>query len=405
MAQAQGIYKQFAYKKQSAQGTPASGAGGQLLRRETATLNEEKDIFSSNEITSHQQYTGDQYGVQRINGSLSGVLSPDTYADFMGSVLCTDFAAVTAITGLSLTLAGAGPTFTVTRSAGSWLTDGIKQGHVVRITAGTYTGVARDINLLVVAVTSATVLTVRVLNGSTLSAQGPVATSTVTVIGKVSSAAVSSHTDDWYTLEEWHSDISRSRLKTDVKIGRLELGLPSNGNATIQMGMMGLDASESGSQVLTSPTIETSTPIMTGVNGYLLLNSGAVIIATSMNLVIDGQQQFGEATIGSKILGDIVKGDLRVSGSLTAMFEDETLADYFRNETTIPVTFVLMENLTDTANFIAFTMPRTKLVSASVDDGKKQIIQTLNFTAEYNGSGGAGVQTNPGIIMIQDSAA
>jgi hypothetical protein len=50
---------------------------------------------------------------------------------------------------------------------------------MVRITAGTYTGVARDINLLVTGVT-ATILTVLVPNGKTLSAQGPIATSTIT---------------------------------------------------------------------------------------------------------------------------------------------------------------------------------------------------------------------------------
>jgi len=117
MAFAEGINKIVSYKKQVGQGTAASGSGGQKLRRETATFNNPKDTFSANEINSHQQHTGDTHGVAKPQGTVSGVLSPKTYADFIGSVLRKDFAAVSSITGLTLTIAASGDFWTVKQGA------------------------------------------------------------------------------------------------------------------------------------------------------------------------------------------------------------------------------------------------------------------------------------------------
>jgi hypothetical protein len=65
------------------------------------------------------------------------------------------FTSVTAITGISITIAGAGPTYTVTRSAGSWLTDGIKFGQCGRLTAGAFNAANLNKNLAVISLTAA----------------------------------------------------------------------------------------------------------------------------------------------------------------------------------------------------------------------------------------------------------
>ena len=59
---AQGLYKKVSYKKQSGIGSAATGSGGQIIRRDSATFTKTKQTFSSNEINSFQQYTGDNYG-------------------------------------------------------------------------------------------------------------------------------------------------------------------------------------------------------------------------------------------------------------------------------------------------------------------------------------------------------
>jgi hypothetical protein len=403
MTVAQGIYKKLAYKKQSALGTAASGASGQYLRREKSSFNKMKDTYSNDEIVSHQQYTGDTYGVGKTKGDLNGVLSPGTYATLLGSLLRKDMTATAAVTAVTLTIAGSGP-YTVVRSAGSWLTDGVKIGDVVRITAGTYTGTARDINLLVTGVVALT-LTVLVPNGSTLTAQGPVASSTLTVIGKKSVVPITGHTNDYYTFEEWFNDLSKSRTYVDTQISMAEIGIPATGNSTIKLEALGLSRAKGSSQVLTSPTAETTTNILTAANAMILVNGSRTLVGTSLSLKVDDQLQYGDAVIGSNSLSDVTKGDVKVSGSVSVQYDGETVSTLFDNETVTSIIAVLFDGTSATADFIGFTIPAVKLMKDDIDDGKKQLVMACDFTAQINTSGGAVLANDQGIISIQDSQA
>jgi len=403
MTVAQGQLKKLAYKKQTALGTAASGSGGQYLRRETSAFNKMKDTYDANEIVSHQQDTGISYGVSKTQGSLSGVISPATYSTLIASIMRKDLAAVTALTTLSLTIAGSGP-FTITRAAGDFLAGGIKIGHVIRITAGTYTGTARDINLLVTGVT-ATVLTVVVPNGSTLSAQGPIASSTITVMGKTTIVPTSGHTTDYYTFEEWYSDLSRSRTYTDTMIASADISVPATGNSTISLSMLGLGRTKGSSQVLTTPTVETTTTILSSSNAYILVNGTRTTVATGLSLKIDGSTQHGEPVIGSRVLTDLVRGDVKVSGSFTAVHDAETTSDLYENETAIQIIAVLFADSSATSDFVSFVLPRIKLLKDDIDDGKKQLVASYDFVGEYNGSGGAALASDQTILSFQDSAA
>lgn len=403
MTDAQGIYKQLAYKKQTAKGSAASGSSGQLLRRETATFNLQKDTYSANEINSHQQHTGDKHGVGQVNGQVNGNLSPATYKDMLQSLLRKDFAATADITGLSLTIAGSGP-YTVTRSAGDFLTGGIKIGDVVRLAGGSLAAANAGKNLLVTGVT-ATVLTVLVVNGSTMTAEGPIASCTVSVPGKKSWVPTASHTNDYYTFEEWLSDLSKSRTYTDCQIGKADIALPGTGLSTIQLAAMGLARTKGSSQVLTSPTAETSTEILAAVNGLILVGGTEYGSVTGLNISIDGQMNFGEAVIGSNLRSDITKGDVKVSGSFTAVKQSETLSDFLDSENSTSIIAVVTENDDADADFVVFVMSKVKILSDDADDGKKQVVESFNWTAEINGDGGASLANHNTIVSVQDSNA
>jgi hypothetical protein len=402
MAQGQGIYKQIIVKKQVSRGTAASGSGGFLLRRETANFKLAKDTFTANEITSHQQSTGDTYGVGKADGTVAGVLSPSTYNFAIENVLRAAAVATSAIASLTLTIAADGDNWSVTRSTGDFLSGGIKIGDVVRLAGANLDPANVGINLLVLGVT-ATVLTVAVLNGDALTAESAKASSTVSVPGKKVKAPLTGHTNDYFTIESWHADIARSLVYRDMQAGKIDIGLPSTGNATISIPFMGLDEAKSGSQVLTSPTAETTTPILTAVNGYLIIGTSRVVIATSASISIDGGVAFGEATIGSKRIGDLVKGDIKVTGSFTALYEDETIGSYFDDETPVPLIFVVTDSAAPASDFITFSIPKAKVLTKEADDGKKQLIRSHNFSAEINGAGGPALASDKTIITVQDS--
>ena len=201
MAVGQGITRTWAYKVQSAKGTGASGGSGQLLGRTGITLNGVKDTYSSNTIASHQQSNGATHGVGSASGEISAELRCGALGDFMQWVLRKDWAATSAISSLSLTIAASSSNYTVTRATGDFLTGGIKVGDVIRLTGGSLNANNVGKNLVVLNVT-ATILTVNVLNGETLTAEGPVASCTVTVTGKKTWTPTSSHTNQSVTFED-----------------------------------------------------------------------------------------------------------------------------------------------------------------------------------------------------------
>lgn len=402
----QGIATTIARKKQTAKGTPASGSGAQYIRRATGMFTKAKDTYSSQEIRSDQQHSGDKHGIGRSSGTINGELSAGTYGTELASILRKDMAATAEITGLSLTIAGSGP-FTITRGSGDFLTGGVKIGDVVRITAGTYTGIARDINLLVTGVT-ATVLTVIVPNGKALSAQGPVASSTLTVIGKKSWVPTSGHTNDWYTFEEGFTDLAvpKYHLWPDQKPVKADISLPPTGIATIALAFLGLGVrTKNGSAQFTSVTAETTTELLTAVNGLILIGGATYVTATGLNFSIDGQAQPGEAVIGSNYVTDVQKGDVKVSGQVTLLHEDEVVSDLFDSENATSIIALVTDNDDDDADFICFVIPRVKVFGDDRDDGKKQIVRTYPFTAEINGTGGAALASHQTTISIQDSQA
>lgn len=403
MAVAQGIYKVVSYKKQTGIGAAASGAGGTQVRRETATFEKMKDTYDANEIVSHQQDTGVAYLVSKTQGEINGVLSAGSYAPLLASLLRAAFTSGVAITGMSITIAGAGP-YTLTRGSGSYLTDGYKVGDVVRITAGTYTGVARDINLVVTALT-ATVMTVVVPNGKALSAQGPIATSTITVMNKKATVPSTGQANDYYTFEEWMPDATLSRVYSDVQIASADISIPPSAAASVKLALLGLGRTKGAAQILTAPAAAPTTAVLSAVNGVVLVNAAQTIIATSLSLKIDGQLQHGEAVIGSKTISDITKGDVKVSGTFSVLKQDETHANLFDNETACGITAVLFADGTDTSDFISFNVPAVKLTKDQLDDGKKQLISTHDFVAQYNSAGGAAISSDTGIVTIQDSQA
>lgn len=408
MAISKGVFKQLAYKKETTFGTAPGASGAQLLRRVTSTLALTKDTIESNEIRPDQQRGDYRHGTRRVGGSISGELSPKTYADFFGSLLRRDFAAVSALTGLSITIAassivGGVQTYTVTRSAGDFLAGGVKIGHVIRLSAGSFNAANLAKNLLVIGLT-ATVATVITLNRSAMVAEGPIASSTVTVTGKTTFTPTTGHTDQSYGIEEWFGDNSLSELYLGCKIASATVNLAPNGMAQVDFPVIGQDLTTAGSRYFTSPTAVTATAVAAATNGYLVVNGVPIGIVTGLQFTINGNLA-ADPVVGSAVVPEVMVGRLTVSGSLTVYFDSATLRDLFIAETEVALIGVFTSDNTAAADFVTFVMPRIKLTSNSRTDGQQGITQTMAFEALFNSAGGTGVSSEQTTLLMQDSAA
>ena len=206
-------------------------------------------------------------------------------------------------------------------------------------------------------------------------------------------------------MEEWYSDLAKSELYTDVKIAKADIALPATGNATVSFDCPGLGRTRATSQQIASPAVETTTSVLTSVNGCVVIN-GVVTPITSAQVTIDGHIQPGEAEVGSNAISDLVRGEVSVSGQFMAKFSNTTLQDRFDDQTNVKLFLVIAENATATADFVALTMSAVNIFGDAADDGEaKEIIRTYPFTAKLNGQGtgvNGDLQT---ILSIQDSQA
>jgi hypothetical protein len=404
MAVAQGINKKTVYKKQTGLGAPANGTGGQVVRRTTSVFQAPPDTFESNEIVSHQQSTGVGLGVIKPTGKIDGLLSPGTYGALLGSLLRKDMTVGVSATGATISVAASGQNWTLTRAAGSYLTDGFKVGDVVRLTAGAFNALNTQKNLLIIAL-APTIATVRVINGSAMFTEASIPSATIAVTGKKSLVPLSGHTNDYYTFEEWYPDLGRSEAYADQQVGQAALNLPATGNATISLDTVGRTRVLGAAQVLTTPTAETVTDILTAVNGVILVNGVPVTNVTGAQVTINGNAAHSDAVVGSNVVDDIQRGRLAVSGSFTAKFDSVTLQTVFEGRSTTSLVLAVTEDATANADFVVINLPMIKLTGDAPDDGEKAVIRTYPFTAQINGAGGAGLVSDQTIIAIQDSAA
>ncbi|MHB1125239.1 MAG: phage tail tube protein [Ramlibacter sp.] len=400
-----GIARQIRLKRQAAKGTLATADGSWVQRRRDAKFTLKKDAYTTeDEKTASQQLMSNRHGAKLVDASLDGILSPGTYSDVLSAVLRRDFTAGVSATGQSITVAGAGPTYTITRAAGSFLADGFKVGLVCRLTVGAFAAGNLNKNLLITDVT-ATILTVMVVNGTTLTAEGPIATATVAVTGKVTYVPDSGHTAIYYTAEDWNPSVPYSTRSQDVRFLGAQVSLPGQGNATIAFSGNGLDQSTAAAAYFAAPAAETTTDALVAACGVLLMGGAAQAVVTDLSFNIDGKPQPADPVVGATKRPDIFRGKVVVSGSFTAYFESGAMHDNFVNETQISLASVLASGTAANSDFMAFVIPSLKLNSSDGDDAETGQKRTYTFQATFNAAGGAGAATEKTTILVQDSAA
>ncbi len=405
---ATGVFKRVTIKRQAGQGiiAPAGAAGtAQYMRRTSSTLNLTKANYGSAEILPSQQRRDVRHGIRAVSGSISGELSSGGYQLPIEGVLrriATAGPTTGVVANLTFASSGAGSRAgTITRAAGSWLTDGFKVGMVV---AGSGAGVGVNTqNLLIVAAT-ALVLTVRTLNGSDIVAQGAAAGQTIAMRGKHTFIPQLGHTRDYFTIEHWFGDIAVSERFLDTVFTGFTATLPATGMATIEFPAIGLDMQTGVAEYFTTPAAPPAGAITAAVNGAIMVNGVVLATLTGLTVTVAGNNAAPGGVIGSNTDPDIFPGVVDVTGQVTALFTDATLRDLFINETEFTIVGVFTGDNTPLADVISFILPRVKFTGADKDDVQTGITQTLPFTAlEDYIAGGAGTDSEATSIQIQDS--
>lgn len=401
MAAASGSYKQIIVKKQVTAGVLPGATGARTVTRTGGVFNLAKDLLQNQRIRSDFQPNEDRHGARMANGNIVDHLAPGAVTDFLGSALKRVFTTVAAMTGLSITIASlGGGLYTLTRSTGSFITSGLRIGMGARLTAGSF-NVANSNKTLYVVDLTALVATVIVANGSTLVAEGPIATATLTMPGKYSYMPTTGHVNEMYTVEEWYPDVPYSEVYTDWRIGSMALDIPPTGLANITLQGEGRDLAQKGAAAyFTTPAPESNAAVLAGVNGALRVGS-AVVPVTGLQ-VNYGTPYTGDPTLGSYVKENRFAETPTLTGSFTAYFVDGVLPAMFYDETVTSLDLLLTDGNTAACEFLAFSLPRLKVNSSDKSDGKGGVVRTFNWSASANPTAGAREAT---AFAIHDSLA
>ena len=402
---ARGVSKLVSVALESSFGTLPAVAG-QELRRVTSDLNANVSAITSQEILPSQQVRDARHGPQQVAGTISGQLSPQTYAILFKILLRNTFGSANVTTG-AITDTSAVVTngnLVVTSVATNFATGGFYEGDVIRMTGltGSPAGL-NGANFRIVAI-SGKVMTLCPPSSVTPAAWTTGQSVTFTIPGSKIYIPATGQSNTSMSVEHYYQDVGVTELFTGCVVNQIAVNVPPAGFVGFQASLIGkqmiYNGSASGTN-FTSLTAPTTTTSLTGVGGQILYNGAVIAVVTQASVQIAAAVQ-ADPVVGSNYVPAIFPGTVSVRGSLTALFPSgDTLTTDFLNENLVELSLLFTTSPAPGADFVSILMPVTKLMSSTKTDSDRAITRSFQFQALENT--GQNANANLSTVIIQDS--
>jgi hypothetical protein len=369
--------------------------GGQILRRVASTLSLQKESYQSAEIRPDRQIGDYRHGVRRVQGSLSGELSPKTYGDLFEGAYRGTWVAGIAKSETELTSVAMDATLKkITFGGGNPVNEGMRVGHVLRFTnLSESTNNSKNFVVLAFGGTSNRELTVHPAP-TDMAAD---VSFNVTSAGKRLFIPASSHVSRKFGIEHYHEDLDIARLFTECRIAGANVNLPATGMATVEFPVLGRDEeiyTGGSAPFFTGPAAITATGIEQAVNGFIRVGGAIVGVVTGLTINL-GLNPEAPPVVGQDFVPEIFLGrGAGVTGQITALFLDTTFLDYHRDETEFDILAYLRVSIAADTPAMVFYLPRCKTTGADAPlQGETGQIVTVPFQALRYEGGGAGIES------------
>lgn len=415
MAIAEGVQGRVAYKFYSSAAISSTtepvassdpgASSAKTLRRVSSSLGLKKSTYQSREIRTDRQIGDFRHGTKRVQGGISGELSPATYFDFIeaahrGTAAATISKSNTQFT--SVTSNNGASTFIF--AGGDPVAEGFQVGDIIRF-ANLAATANNAKNFLITGFGGVTNRTVTVYPAPATDAVADTAF-TVDRPGKRTIVPASSHVSRKVAFEVYNEDLDVALLHTENRITGYKIGI-APGLATMEVMATGRNTqalSGASAPFFTSPSAATTTGICGSVNGIIRVGGVLQGVVTGLEVNFEMAAEAPDAINASNLTPEIFLGTANVTGSITAFFEDLTLFNAYANESETDLLVMLSASGADAADAIAIYIPRLKFGDGDVsNEGEGGQTITLPFQAlRYMGST-AGIPTTT--IQVHDTAA
>jgi hypothetical protein len=392
-----------AFLLQSALNTPATGAGGTIIRQTGGTSGKmSKAAIPSKEIRADAQPVKGRHGMQTAVGGPYGMeLSIQSVDQIIQAVMRgtwdteitktqTDFTSLT--TGLH----------TIVLTSGNPITLGFRVNDVIQCTGLTdAANNAKNLRITGLSATTITVAETLVVNA--------VADTSCSIIRrgrKVINPPAGALVNRYFSIEEYLSDIGGSRLFNDCLWKSFKLSMAPNGLMTFEPSWVGTGSftAATSAAVLTSPTLTATAP-MAALDATLRLGGVDVADLTAFDLTVDNGA-VAPAVVGSKISPTVMPGKVQVSMNITLLQKDMSYIQGFQNETGYSISLKAVDNMAEPQNFISFNVPNFTLggadpAAAGTQGGARTL--TIPIPADLIGHDPTGTGYDDTTVSIQVS--
>jgi hypothetical protein len=371
-----------AYLVESVFGTQVSGAGAEKFRIQPGGgLSMTRELIEDPEVRTDGQRSMARLGSKSVSGSYRGTLSVGTFNTFLEALFrstwVADDVAITCDGGAVYTsLAVTGQNTLTLAGTGSFLTDGVRVGDVVRIGAS---GTASDDVNAVVATVAANVITVLGTPWTNFTAD---TNATLTIKKKLKNG--STLTRRSFTIEEYFEDLDESEIFVGCRVVSLRLTFGPNQVVTAEFGIQGQDmtigAAGGSTPIFTTPTEYVSIGLV-AVDASIYVAGVAIATITGGELLFELNAQ-GQAVVGSVLTPDIFEGPMKVTGQITAvrtLLTGSHLARFLAETDNVELSLLFVEpDAAAPIDFVHVFVPRLKYLGVTTnlgDDGA--LIETI----------------------------
>ncbi len=399
-----------AYKVQSSLGVQSSGAGGTILRQAGgAGANLTKAATQSNEVRRDGMQMRGRHGIYKTTGAWTAEYSLGSHEEIIQAIMRDTWStANVAITQATMTSVTTGAN-TIIAAAGSWITQGVRVGDVIR--CATFPDAGNNGRNLRVTGVTATVITVAetlVINASAD------VTFSVTIVGKkLIQYSAASIVKRYYTIDEYDVDIDQSTVLTDFVWGNCKFSMAPNGLLMADPGGIGTGqiatlATGAPSPLLTTPTETTAIP-MSVVDATIRVNGVDVVELTSFDVDLNttpvAPDVFGSGAI--KYSPDVFTGQMQVTMNLTALRKSLQYLTDFIAETPYTLQVLAVSNMAEPKDFLSIYVPNFTLggdTRSALSKAGGPMTETIAIPAALVGKDNTGGAFDAAMIKFQSTA-
>lgn len=354
-----------ARKRQTGKGVQASGAGAILVPMAGGQGGQlSKTPIESRLVRQDGLQKRGRHGSQRTSGTYSSELiigsADDVLEDVMRGAFSTADLTITQSVMTSITTT----TNTIVATAGSWVTQGLRVGDVIRAT-GLPDAANNNKNLRITGLT-ATTITVAELLVANASAD---TTFSVVRVGRTLDNPLAGALQKRYvTIEEHEFDLDASELYTDCVWNRMRISMNADGLLTTEYGWIGTGQFETkdaaAAPFFTTP-VDPTGGSLAALEATLRVGTSDVLDLTSFDITIERPGQTPAVTGPSKFAPDVFMGTLQVSMNLTFLRKDMLPIADFLAENQLSLSLLAQENAASPANFFSLFVPNFSLGGVS----------------------------------------